>query len=176
MNPIQPADDAISTLMRVALQSFEYVVVDAGSKLDLQRAYHLDPSVTLYLVAQFGIPELRNANRLIRQIPAEGGPNVEVVVNRFDSGTEGIDEAQVAKALTRPVRWKIPNDYAAVRRMQNSVFPADQGRLADCTGDPADDALRLRHAPRQSRKRRKDSVSFRSDFERRSRRTGRLWP
>lgn len=123
MTPFQPADDAVSTLLKTALQSFEYVVVDAGSKLDLQRAYHPDPSVTLYLVTQIGIPELRNANRLIKQIPAEGGATLEVVVNRFDSGTEGLDEAQVAKALTRPVRWKIPNDYAAVRRMQNSGIP-----------------------------------------------------
>lgn len=123
MNPIHPADDAIGTLMRVALQSFEFVVVDAGSKLDLGRAYRLDSSVTLYLITQLGIPELRNANRLIRQIPLEGGPNVEVVVNRFDSDSEGIDEAQVAKALTRPVRWKIPNEYAAVRRMQSSASP-----------------------------------------------------
>ena len=71
------------------LQDYEYVVVDAGSKLDLQRACRLDESVTFYLVTQLGIPELRNANRLIKQIPAEGGPNLEVVVNRFDSGVPG---------------------------------------------------------------------------------------
>jgi len=53
----------------------------------------------------------------------KAGVTLEIVVNRFDSGTEGLDEAQVAKALTRPVRWKIPNDYAAVRRMQNSGTP-----------------------------------------------------
>jgi pilus assembly protein CpaE len=121
MNPIQPGDDAIATLMRVALQEFEYVVVDAGSKLDLQRAYRLDESVTLYLVTQLGIPELRNANRLIKQLPVDGGPKLEIVVNRFDSGSHGIDEGHVAKALTRAVRWKIPNDYAAVRQMQNSA-------------------------------------------------------
>ncbi len=123
ISPFQPAEDAIGTLLKVALQSFEYVVVDAGSKLDVQRAHRLDPSVTLYLVTQLGIPELRNANRLIKQLPGEGGVTLEIIVNRFDSGTEGLDEAQVAKALTRPVRWKIPNDYAAVRRMQNSATP-----------------------------------------------------
>ena len=123
MSPIHPGDEAISTLIRVALQSFKFVVIDAGSKLDLQRAYGLDPSVTLYLVTQLGIPELRNANRLIRQFSPLGGPNVEVVVNRFDSDCEGIGEEQIAKALPRAVRWKIPNDYAAVRRMQSSATP-----------------------------------------------------
>jgi pilus assembly protein CpaE len=123
ISPFQPDDGAISTLLKVALQSFEYVVVDAGSRLDLQRAHRIDQSVTLYLVTQLGIPELRNANRLIKQLPGQGGVTLEIIVNRFDSGTEGLDEAQVAKALTRPVRWKIPNDYAAVRRMQNSATP-----------------------------------------------------
>ena len=123
MTPFQPAEDAIGTLLKVALQCFEYVVVDAGSKLDLQRVYRLDESVTLYLVTQLGIPELRNANRFIKQLPDHGGATLEVVVNRFDSGAEGLDEAQVAKALTRSVRWKIPNDYAAVRQMQNSATP-----------------------------------------------------
>jgi pilus assembly protein CpaE len=126
MNPVNPVDDAIGTLMRVALKSFENVVVDAGSKLDLQRAYRLDSSVTLYLVTQLGIPELRNANRLIKQVPVDGGPKLEVVVNRFDSDSEGINEEQVAKALTRSIRWKIPNDYAAVRRMQSSATPLTQ--------------------------------------------------
>jgi pilus assembly protein CpaE len=126
MNPVHPADEAIGTMLRVALQGFVYVVVDAGSKLDLQRAYRFDPSVTVYLVTQLGIPELRNANRLIRQLPVEGGPTLEIVVNRFDAGSEGIKEGHVAKALTRPVRWKIPNDYAAVRRMQNSATPLTQ--------------------------------------------------
>ncbi len=75
MTPFQPADDAIGTLLKVALQCFEYVVVDAGSKLDLQRAYRLDGSVTLYLVTQLGIPELRNANRLIKQLPVRRRPH-----------------------------------------------------------------------------------------------------
>jgi pilus assembly protein CpaE len=35
----------------------------------------------------------------------------------------GIDEASIAKALTVPVRWKIPNDYAAVRNAQSLATP-----------------------------------------------------
>jgi pilus assembly protein CpaE len=123
MTPYHPADDAIGTLLKVALEDYEYVVVDAGSKLDLQRSIRLDESVTLYLVTQIGIPELRNANRLIKQIPIEGGPSLEIVLNRSDSGSQGIEEDHVARALTRQIRWRIPNDYAAVRRMQNSAIP-----------------------------------------------------
>jgi len=123
MTSFHPSDEAIKILLNVALQDFEFVVIDAGSRSDLPATQHFDPSVTIYLVTQVGIPELRNANRFIKRLPTERGPELEVVVNRFDSGVQGIDEEQVAKALTRPIRWKIPNDYAAVRQMQNSAIP-----------------------------------------------------
>ena len=35
----------------------------------------------------------------------------------------GVPEDQITKALTRPAQWKIPNDYAAVRRMQTTAIP-----------------------------------------------------
>jgi len=123
MTSIHPPDESIKTLLDVALQDFEYVVVDAGSRSDLPTSQRFDPSVTFFLVTQVGIPELRNANRFIKRLPTEHGPTLEVVINRFDSGAQGIDELHVTKALTRPVRWKIPNDYAAVRQMQNSATP-----------------------------------------------------
>ena len=34
-----------------------------------------------------------------------------------------VDEEHIAKALSRPVQWKIPSDYVAVRRMQNEATP-----------------------------------------------------
>lgn len=114
-------NEAIFKLLRVARQEFDFVVVDAGSRLEAHDAYNFDETATIYLVTQVGIPELRNSNRLIKQL--QGGPNLEIVVNRFNAGTEGIDEGQVEKALTRSVRWRVPNDYASVRRMQNLGTP-----------------------------------------------------
>jgi pilus assembly protein CpaE len=121
ITPAQPTDEAIGMLLKVVRQNFEYVVIDAGSKLDLKRNYRYYETTTLYLVTQLGIPELRNANRLIKRLPSERGPKLEIVVNRFDSGFEGLEEEHITKALTQPASWKIPNDYAAVRRMQNSA-------------------------------------------------------
>jgi pilus assembly protein CpaE len=99
------------------------VVVDAGSRLDLQRKHLFNESATVYLVTQVGIPELRNSHRLIAQLSAEGSPKLEIILNRFDPYNQEIDEAHIAKALTRPVTWKIPNNYAAVRQMQNTATP-----------------------------------------------------
>lgn len=115
--------DAIDKLLEVARQGFDYVVVDAGSRLDLQREHLFDESATIYLITQVGIPELRNSHRLISLLSFAGSPKLEIVVNRYDPRAMEIDDEHIAKALTRPPQWKIPNNYAAVRRMQNTATP-----------------------------------------------------
>jgi pilus assembly protein CpaE len=118
----QNSDDAVDKLLEVACQDFDYVVVDAGSRLDLQHTHLFDESATIYLVTQVGISELRNSNRLITKLSGEGSPKLEIVINRYDPRSLEIDEAQVAKALTRQAEWMIPNNYKAVRRMQNTAI------------------------------------------------------
>jgi pilus assembly protein CpaE len=118
--------EAIYKLLEVAGDEFDYVVVDAGTTLDAKHIYAFDKSTTIYAVTQIGIAELRNSNRLISRFPAEGGPGLEIVINRFDPRSQAINEDQVTKALTRPARWRIPNDYAAVQRMMNTATPLSE--------------------------------------------------
>ena len=119
--PTHVSDDAIDKLLEVARQNFDYVVVDAGSKLYLQSTRVFDKSATIFMVVQIGIAELRNSNRLIARLTVAGGPKLEVVLNRYDPRSLEIAEEHITKALTRPPDWKIPNNYAAVRRMQNTA-------------------------------------------------------
>jgi pilus assembly protein CpaE len=130
--PTYVSAEAIDKLLEVARQGFDYVVVDAGSRLDLQREHLFDESATFYLVTQVGIPELRNSHRLIALLSAAGSPKLEIVINRYDPRAVEIDEEHITKALTRPARWKIPNNYAAVRRMQNTatLFTENDGQIA----------------------------------------------
>jgi pilus assembly protein CpaE len=121
--PVHTSTEAIDRLARVARQDFDCVVIDAGSRLDLTDTALFRSATMIYLVTQIGVPELRNSHRLISQYFTEGGPKVEVVVNRFMPRAMGIGEDEIEKALTRPVRWKIPNDYATVREMQNTATP-----------------------------------------------------
>lgn len=116
-------DEAIDKLLEVARQEFDYVVVDAGSRLELQHTHLFDRSATIYLVTQIGIPELRNSNRLITKLSTAASPKLEIVINRYDPRNMGIAEEHINKALTKPADWKIPNNYAAVRRMQNTATP-----------------------------------------------------
>jgi len=117
------SDEAIDKLLEVARQEFDYVVVDAGSRLELQHTHLFDRSATIYLVTQIGIPELRNSNRLITKLSTTTSPKLEIVINRYEPRSMGISDEQIAKALTKAAEWKVPNNYAAVRRMQNTATP-----------------------------------------------------
>jgi pilus assembly protein CpaE len=119
----QASNEAIDKLLSTAAQKFENVVVDVGSRLDLTGTALFKDASTIYLVTQAGIPELRNSNRLISQFFAEGGPKLQIVVNRYEPRSLGVADEHITKALTRPPDWKIPNDYGAVRQMQNTATP-----------------------------------------------------
>jgi len=119
----QAANDSIDRLIAVARQDFDNVVIDMGSRLDLMGTSLFKDGAIIYLVIQAGIAGLRNSNRLISQYFAGEFPKLEIVLNRYEARALGVAEEQITKALTRPAQWKIPNDYAAVRRMQHTAVP-----------------------------------------------------
>ncbi len=119
----QASSDSIDKLLTVARQNFDNVVVDIGSKPDYVGTSLFKEAKAFYLVTQASIPELRNANRMIVQFFSGSNTNLEMVINRYQPPTLGVGDEHIAKALTRPVQWKIPNDYAAVRQMQNTATP-----------------------------------------------------
>jgi pilus assembly protein CpaE len=119
----QASNDQIDKLLAVARQDFDNVVVDVGSRLDMTGTALFKEATTIYLITQVGIPELRNSNRLISQFFTAGGPKLEIVINRWAPRALGVAEEHITKALTRPATWKMPDDYATVRRMQNTATP-----------------------------------------------------
>ena len=119
----QASTEAIDWLLRVARKEFDNVVVDLGSKLDLMSTAAYKEASTFYLVTQSSIPELRNSNRLVQQFFGGTIPKLEIVINRYESRSLGVSEEHITKALTRPAQWKIPNDYASVRKMQIHATP-----------------------------------------------------
>ncbi len=123
--PAYPATTgAMDRLLALARQDFDFVVVDAGSKFDLANvcAEYREASI-LYLITQAGIPELRNANQFLAHSLNLGIANVEVVLNRYESTAPDFSDADVSRALNHPVSWKIPNDFKAMRRMQDTSEP-----------------------------------------------------
>ena len=118
---VQASRNDIEKLLRLARENFAYVVIDTGSpSIEM---YHVlfEAATTVYLVTQVGVPELRNANRFIaRYFSGAASEKLEVVLNRYISRNAEIDEAAITKALTRTAKWKVPNDYAATRKAQNT--------------------------------------------------------
>jgi MinD-like ATPase involved in chromosome partitioning or flagellar assembly len=122
---LEVSKGAIEKLIAIARQEFDYVIVDVGSRIDVAASVLFEDASTIYLVTQTGISDLRNSNRLISQFFAEGNQNLEIVINRFESRfQEPANEDVIAKALGRPVRWKIPDDQDAARALQHG----DAGR------------------------------------------------
>jgi pilus assembly protein CpaE len=115
--------EGIDRLIEIARQNFSYLVVDVGSRIDLMESTLFDESSTVYLVTQVGISELRNSNRLINRYFSLRTRSLQIVVNRYTQKALLFDDAQISKALTRPVDWKIPDDYATARRTENSGTP-----------------------------------------------------
>jgi pilus assembly protein CpaE len=122
--PHVPIDNAAANrLLTVACNSFDYVVIDAGSRLDWTRTHLFDLASRIYLVTQIGIPELRNANRMITgSIPAHAS-KLEIVLNRYSPKSVEVDDDAIERALTVAPKWHIPNDYLAVREMQGRAEP-----------------------------------------------------
>jgi pilus assembly protein CpaE len=140
---------AIDKLIMVASKTFEYVVVDAGSRWELAETRLFDFASTIYLVTQIGVAELRNANRLITGCLQPYSPKLEIVLNRYKAQMFGVGADLIDGALTRQPQWKIPNDYSAVREMQDTAIPlalkesqiqkAIQGMARIASGLPAED-------------------------------------
>jgi pilus assembly protein CpaE len=120
---IKSTNDDIDKLLAIARQDFDFVVVDAGTRLEIADSQLFDQAATIYLVTQVSIPELRNSNRLVSEFFAKSANKLEIVLNRYTPRSLGVDEEHITKALTRPATWRVPNDYATARRTQNTATP-----------------------------------------------------
>lgn len=117
------SQQAVDRLAAAASQNYAYVVVDAGSRVDLIHSALFEQASMIYLVTQVGISELRNCHRMIAQFFAGRQQGIQIVLNRYTQKSLLFDDAQIAKTLSRPPKWKIPNDWAAAWRTRNSATP-----------------------------------------------------
>jgi pilus assembly protein CpaE len=121
--PDKSTHDDIDKLLAIARQDFDYIVVDAGTRLDLADSTLFDQATGIYLITQVSIPELRNSNRLVSEFFVKSAAKLEIVLNRYTPRSLGVDEEHITKALTRPATWRVPNDYVTARRTQNTATP-----------------------------------------------------
>jgi pilus assembly protein CpaE len=119
--PIQATAEAVERLITVARQTFDCVVVDAGSNISPAINAMFQDAFAVYLITQVSVPELRNSNRLITEFFATSEIKPEIVLNRFTQRPLGIDEKEIGKALTLQPQWKVPSDYETAQLAQNTA-------------------------------------------------------
>jgi pilus assembly protein CpaE len=119
------------TLIQVLRQRFRYVVLDAGPASAHAMKTAFECAQRVFLVAAGDVPTVRNAQRFIGQVHLMNGhgPKLDLVLNRVRSRDQ-IDDAQIARALSIPVAWRIPNDYSRVREALNRGVPLAETRSA----------------------------------------------
>ncbi|MGA3132375.1 MAG: AAA family ATPase [Terracidiphilus sp.] len=124
---LQPSDTDIRTLLDLAAHSYDYVVVDLGSRLDLRGTGVFQIANPVFLVSRVDVADLRNCSRLISQYFGSDFHNIEVVLSRYKRNVLAIDDKEIARMLSVPVRWKIPADDSAVNSMQQQGVPLVRG-------------------------------------------------
>ncbi|SDB29011.1 pilus assembly protein CpaE [Desulfonatronum thiosulfatophilum] len=116
--------EIIQRLLSVMRQSFDFIVVDLGQHMDDNSLKVLEMSDTLFLISVQSLPCLATTNKLLRSFQDIGYPapeTIKVILNRhLKNGS--IDMADVEKALSKKVFWKIPNDY------QTTVSAINKGK------------------------------------------------
>jgi pilus assembly protein CpaE len=115
--------ESIDKLVSVAREAYDFVVVDAGSRIDLLNTSLFDKSAIIYLITQVGISEMLNANRMVSKFFFTRDETLQIVLNRYKPSDLLFDEKKITEALTRPAQWKVPDDYAAARRTRETSSP-----------------------------------------------------
>ena len=115
--------ESIDKLVSVAREGYDFVVVDAGSRVDLFNTSLFDKSAIIYLITQVGISEMLNANRMVSKFFFTRDHTLQIVLNRYKPSDLLFDEKKITEALTRPAQWKVPDDYAAARRTRETSSP-----------------------------------------------------
>lgn len=113
----------LGKVFHILRENYPYVVVDAGPGLGASSEAMFEAADSIYVVTQVDIPSLRNAQRFIAHRKSAGQQGLEVVLNRFEPRKIEYDEDRITKAIGIAPRWRVPNDYAGVRRAQNTGSP-----------------------------------------------------
>ena len=103
---------------------YEYIVIDAGSDINVCTQAGLYAAETMFLVANPDVASVRNAQRLIERVRQLGvaGERVRLLLNRA-AEPYPIPPKQIEAAVGHPIYHNFPSDYAIVSTALNSGVP-----------------------------------------------------
>jgi pilus assembly protein CpaE len=117
----------IDTILRVARQHYDYVLLDVGRQIDAVSLRALDITDTIYPVLQLALPDIRDARRLLDIFRSLGYvlDHIRLIVNRYEKGGK-LRLQDLHAALGCEVMHTFPNDYVAVTDSVNQGVPVLQ--------------------------------------------------
>lgn len=121
---MQVKPEHLDAILNVAVNHYDFVILDLGNDLDELTIKALDRSDTIFLVMQMMLTYIRNAKRMMGVFGSLGYPTdkVELVVNRFwKNGEISLDNLPTTLGNNR-IRT-IPNGYKEVAKAINLGVP-----------------------------------------------------
>ena len=119
--------EQMDTLLRVARQHYDYILLDVGRQIDAISLRALDNADAIYPILQLALPDIRDGRRLLDIFRSLGYPpdNTRLIVNRYEKGGK-LRLQDLQSALGAEVLHTVPNDYMAVTDSVNQGVPALQ--------------------------------------------------
>ncbi len=116
--------ESVERLLNVAVNHYDYVILDIGRNLDAVSIKALDRADMIFPVLQITLPFIRDAKRLIGVFHSLGYANskINLIVNRHEKGGE-ISLEDVDRTLGIAVFKTVPNSYETVAGSINHGIP-----------------------------------------------------
>jgi pilus assembly protein CpaE len=117
----------MDTILRIARQHYDFVVLDVGRQIDAISLRALDQADTIYPVLQLALPDIRDGRRLLDIFRSLGYPNerTRLIVNRYEKGGK-LRLTDLEQALGADVVHTVPNDYMSATDSVNQGIPVLQ--------------------------------------------------
>lgn len=121
---LQVKPDHIARILKVAIQSYDFVVLDVSRAMDAVSVAALDSADLIFPILQQDLSYLRYASRLLKVFNSlgYGGDRIRPILNRTRKG-EQIGVEEVEKSLGIKVWHHVPNNYHAVVSSINQGVP-----------------------------------------------------
>ena len=128
----------IEHLLNVAVENYDFVIVDLERTIDLISMHALDRADLIFLVMQAMVPYIRDAQKVLRIFRMLGYPDskVRLVSNRSAKGID-IAARTIEKTLGVDLYLIVPNDFANASISVNQGVPI----LKLAPGSPVSHAL-----------------------------------
>lgn len=117
----------IDNLLTVAIQDYDYVIVDLPREIEAISMKVLDRSDKVFIVFQPVISYIRAVTKVLHLFSLLGyeSRKIGTVLNRMDKAvTISLDKME--EALQKPIEWVLPNDFLNATESVNTGIPIEK--------------------------------------------------